>query len=225
MNPVVVMASHCRLPITTINIKSLLNQSLRPEIVLVVSKASEMRYYKNVFPSVHVSISPNEPLGQKWQTGVSHAMQLKPNPLIISGDDDILGNDFVENACRLVKEKTHFVGLQRWWIHHRGTAYLCDYKAKQPLGGGRIYSGEMLDHLEYKLFDISLRKHLDDYAWTKVNSSRLKVICTRDVEKEGLLIHAIKGDWPVMNQFDLQHKNIKLIRKDESKKVLPELFY
>jgi hypothetical protein len=224
VNPVVVMATHRRQSITTINIKTLLNQTVRPEIILVVSDAAEVVYYKNVFPSVHTVVGVNEPLGMKWQTGVSHARPFNPNPLIITGSDDILGNTFVANACRMINEKIHFVGLQRWWQHHKGEAYLCDYLAKQPLGGGRIYSQAMLEKLQYKLFDISFDRHLDDYAWLRIHRSRLKMKMCRDVEKDGLLIHAIKGDWKVMNPFDLSHKNIRLIRTDESKRVLPELF-
>lgn len=224
MNPVVLIATHRRLTITTQNIRSLLAQTVRPEIILVVSEVEELRYYREVFPQVHVVSASNEPLGAKWQAGVTFSQQLKPNPLIVTGSDDILGNMFVENSCRLIEDGNHFIGLMRWWVHHNGKAYLCDYMALQPLGGGKSYSGEMLTKLGYKLFDDGLDRHLDDFGWLYVRGSNLKIKCIHDVVKEGLEIHAIKGDWPVMNRFDLKHNNIKVIRTDESKRVLSELF-
>lgn len=215
MNPVVLIATHKRLQITSQNLDSLLAQTVKPEIILVVSEREELSYYRAKYPEVHVIIARNEPLGDKWQTGVVFASTLKPNPLIITGSDDILGNTFVENACRLVEEGNHFVGLQRCWFHNQDKAYLCDYMALQPLGSGRVYSAVMLEKLEYKLFDISRGRHLDDAPWNRARGSTLKVSLIHDVEKEGLEIHAIKGDWPVMNRFDLKHKNIKLIRAEK----------
>lgn len=225
MNPIVLIATHRRLPITTQNIESLLAQSIVPKIIVVVTDGVEKEYFRNRYPLTVTTLScQNDPLGMKWQTGVSYAMGMKPNPLILTGSDDILGAGFIEKDCELVDQGAHFIGLQRWWIHNEGRAYLCDYLPHQPLGGGRAYSLEMLKMLEWKLFDISARKHLDDFVWPKVRLSNLKVKWVRNVEAENLLIHAIKGDWKTMNPFNIRHSNIKVLRSDTSERILPELF-
>lgn len=221
VNPVVLIATHKRLPITTENLRSLERQTVAPKVVLVVSDDQELNYYRDAFPSVVCFKVDNEPLGAKWQAGVCAVDDA--DPLIITGSDDILGNTFVENACKFMSEGAHFIGLQRFWQHYKRKAYLCDYNPMQPIGGGRVYSKKMLEHLEYKLFDIGADRHLDDFVWNRIRTSGLKVKWCRDVEKDGLEIHAVKGSWPMMNRFNARHVNIKLIRVDNSERILPDI--
>lgn len=224
MNPVVLIATHKRLEITSFNIESLQRQSLVPKIVLVVSEDEEFTYFRNKFPDVHTILRPNKPLGLKWDQGVQYIRSLKANPLIILGSDDILGENFIQNCTELTLQGNHFICLQRWFIHHKGTAYLCDYMANLPLGGGRCYSEELLKKLNYSLFDPGKDRHLDDHAWTKIRTSGLKVKWVRNVLTEGLEIHAIKGDWEMMNKFDLSHKNIKVASTHKGPDVLPDYY-
>jgi hypothetical protein len=93
-----------------------------------------------------------------------------------------------------------------------------------PLGGARCYSGEMLKAIDYKVFDPTLNKHLDEYGWNNARNSGLKCLVLDNPENEGLSLHAIKGDWPVLNPFTLNHKNIRLLRSEPSKRILPEFF-
>ena len=175
-------------------------------------------------------ICPNKPLGAKWQYPISFCtdsqwfQEWELNPLIICGSDDILGDGFIKRACELVEQGNHFIGLQRFWQHHKGRAYLCDYLPHMPIGGARVYSGEMLKKINYSVFDPNADRHLDEWGWNKARTSLLKVKWVRDTEKEGLEVHAIKGDWPVMNPFTVKHKNLKLLRNEPSEKVLPSFF-
>ena len=50
MNPVVLIATHNRIEITSRCIESLMMQSVQPKIVLVVSDQGEWQYYKKKFP-------------------------------------------------------------------------------------------------------------------------------------------------------------------------------
>ena len=212
-----------KLGITSRNIESLLGQSLKPMICLMVDSEQEFWYYQKKYKmdDVHVSREPNNPLGAKWQSGVR--MYWDANPLIITGSDDILGDGFIENACRLVEQGNHFIGLRRWWQHKDGKAYHCQYLAKNnfPLGGGRVYSAEMLKAMNYQVFDPTKDKHLDDLGFYNAKKTGLKMLILDNPEKEGLSIHAIKGDWEVMNPFTIKHPNIRLIATDKSERVLP----
>lgn len=224
MKPVVLIATHNRVEITKRNVESLLKQSIKPKVLLILSELSEQSIYYSYFNSndVWIKIAPNKPLGNKWQYGVDSVC----DPLIITGSDDILGHGFIENACRLIQQGNHFIGLRQWWQHHEGRAYLCKYMARNnwPLGGGRVYSAEMLKAISYKVFDTKADKHLDDYGWKRVQQSRLKHLVLDNPQKEGLSIHAIKGDWPMMNPFTLNHKNISLLSSTTSKQALPSFF-
>lgn len=218
MNPIVVICTHNRLEITSYNIQSLQKQSVKPNIILVVSSLEEKIYYQNKFKDVHVLKFPNVPLGAKWQHGVTEAYEMKANPLIILGSDDILGPGYVATCCRLVGSKTDFIGLSNWYIHYHGKAFHCQYLAAQPLGGGRAYSYDLLCILSGKLFDPRLNRHLDDYTIKKLKE--LYIPCHSN---ENLQIHAIKGDWPVMNPFNITHPNIKLISEHDSKEFFTDL--
>ena len=221
MKPTVLIATHKRIQITEFNIETLMQQTVVPKVVLVVSDMDEYHLFKNNYPDVFVCRHPNQPLGGKWNYGVQIARTLGADPLVILGSDDILGENYIENCTKLTTDGNHFIGLQRWFIHHKGKAYLCDYLANLPLGGGRCHSAAMLDKLDWKIFEIQKNRHLDDYGFDRVRGSELKMKWVRDVEKEGLLIHAIKGPWDVMNAFNLKHKNIKLISTHDSKRILP----
>ena len=217
MNPVVLIATHDRIDITRRNIESLQNQTLKPEIVLIVSLKQDYDAFKDL--GIKLVTSHNNPLGLKWQTGVQFAMKLKPDPLILTGSDDILGKTYVERACFHVSNGIDFIGLKSFWQHHKGIAYLCKYLANQPIGGGRVYSAKMLRKLGGRIFDVTKSRHLDDYGWMRVFNTAFKKLLIMDIESEGMEIHAIKGDWQVMNPFVIHHKNIQLLRQRPSEYI------
>lgn len=221
INPVVVIATHKRIEITSKNLNTLFVQESRVAVVLVASYSEEINYYRTHFPWVYVTHAENTPLGAKWQHGVHEAIKLGANPLIILGSDDILGPDFVKNCTKLTLEGHDFVGLFQWVMHAHGTGYLCNYLAKQPIGGGRCYSHGLLKQMRGNLFETGRQRHLDDWAWQRVKNLRVKMHLSYDVMGDGLVVHAIKGDWPVMNPFSLTHKNIQLVKKFDSKEILP----
>ncbi len=215
-NPVVLICTHERIGITNFNIESLLRQSLKPKICLIVSTHFEQSYYQSHYPEAHVYMRPNLPLGSKWHAGVQLCRDLKADPLIILGSDDILGNGFIEQACRLQKD---FIGLYFWYIHHQGKAHLCEYLARQPLGGGRCYSFDLLEKLNWNLFNVGLNHHLDDHPLKRIAALGIK--CFTD---HTLLVHAVKGKWDVINPVNLNHRNVRLISTYESKDIVPELY-
>lgn len=223
-NPIVLICTHLRLEITCYNIESLLRQSVVPKIILCVSSQQEFHYFKTKYHTVVVVRHPNTPLGSKWHHGVQMSRTLNANPLIILGSDDILGENYIENCTKLTLVGNHFIGLQRFYIHQKGNAYLVDYLANMPIGSGRCYSAEMLKKLDYNIFDTQRNKHLDDLGFDKTRASELKVKWVRDVIGENLIVHAIKGDWPMMNPVNLKHQNIKLISTHDSKGILSIVF-
>jgi hypothetical protein len=196
--------------ITSFNIERLLNKC---SIVLVVSNEDEREYYQK-YP-ITVVLHPNFPLGAKWQFGVD---QVSNDDLIILGSDDLLSDNYIDVCQDLIEEK-NFIGLKQWYIHHKGKAYHCEYLAKMPLGGGRCFSKKLLKLLDNQLFNVSKNRLLDDNAFFQ--SAMLGYSCFYHT---GIEIHAVKGDWPVLNPVNLSHRNVKLIATYDSKAILPELY-
>lgn len=216
MNPLIVIATHGieRAAITLDNIKACYPYG----VVLVISDILERGFYDDR-ENVHVVMAPNEPLGQKWQTGIDEARQMPHSHLVITGSDDILAKGYVEYAMSF---RLDFVGLRAWYILHEDKLYLIEYKAPGniPLGGGRVYSKKFLESIDYQLFDTGKSKLLDNHAWNKASKSRHKLIYQPK-------ILAVKGPWVCMNPVNLSHPNVKLIKTyegDEMKSIIEKNF-
>lgn len=222
MNPVVLIATHKRVEITKLNIVSLMMQSVQPKIVLGVTDQNEANLYKNEFPEIDTYIASNSPLGFKWQMGVHRARAYNPDPLIILGSDDILGIDFIENACHLLRSYD-FVGLKSWYVVHQSILYHYNYLSNIPLGGGRCYSGKLLNLIGYKLFDQSKERHLDDYGWRQTKG--FKSYISKDIRKDGLNLVSIKGNWEMMNPFSKFNSspNVELVSKSRDMEEVNQL--
>lgn len=217
MNPVVVIATHERIEITTKNVFTLLAQKVVPLIILVTSHAPEAYKYRRIFAAhalkIKILIHPNSPLGAKWQVGVDEARRQKADPLIINGSDDILGRDFIGMAIEGLDYGYDFIGLKQWAVFNprADEAYVFNYKNFMPLGGGRVYSKTLLEIIDYNLFDTSKARHLDDRGWNSIQSTGLMLL--PNAEQYGFGILSVKGDWPVMNPLDKMfgHKNAELV--------------
>jgi hypothetical protein len=196
--------------ITSFNIERLLNKC---SIVLVVSNEDEREYYQK-YP-ITVVLHPNFPLGAKWQFGVD---QVSNDDLIILGSDDLLSDNYID-VCQDFIEEKNFIGLKQWYIHHKGKAYHCEYLSYQSLGGGRCYSKKLLKQMDNQLFNRTFNKCLDDHGFRLATRFGYHCFCPETVS-----IHAIKGDWPVINPVNLNHRNVKLIATYDSATILPELY-
>lgn len=211
--PTILIATHNRYEITKQLVKKLFEDNENIQVVLVVSDFIEFGQFKSLMlDNLHLIKIPNNPLGAKWQYGVNQAKKLGANPLIIVGSDDVLNKEFVANAIKYLHDGYHFIGLRRYWVKHKGKRYLIDYKPIMPLGGGRVYSANLLDRMRWKVFQAKERR-LDDYGWEQVVKIGARTILISDIEKAGMEITAIKGDWPMMNPFDATHKNLTIIKE------------
>lgn len=194
MNPVVLIATHERFWITSKVIQTLGMQTIEPEIVVVSSDPGHAGNYTKLSPKVRSICHLNHPLGNKWQLGVNQARKLNADPLIICGSDDILQNNYVEKCCRIIDKEYDFIGLKSWYVYDLIKLYHFQYLARMPLGGGRAYSKAFLDSIDWRLFDTSKDRHLDDLGWNKVEYNKARKWIINDP-----LILSIKGNWPVMN--------------------------
>ncbi len=205
INPVVLICSHGRPEITKTNIESLLKQSVIPKIVLVVTTPIEAQFYREKFPGIFVVKHANEPLGSKWQYGVMQAKLLLPNPLIITGSDDLLSPDYIKNAITLMQQGYHFAGLSWFYMYEVETKRLSTLRYKKenwPIGGGRFYSLALLERMGFHVFDSLAKKNLDNRGFHSVVSSGAKYKVFWEPDETPFYVLAVKGSWPVMNKAE-----------------------
>lgn len=211
--PVVVIATHQRVKVTTDLINSIINSHENVRVVLVVSLIDEFNYFKSLNNNrLAIAIWPNKPLGIKWQQGVNIAKKIGADPVIILGSDDELNPDFIHNALKLLDQGYEFIGLRQFRVRHKGILYTFDYKPIMPIGGGRVYTAKILKAFGWKLFEAK-DKHLDDFGWKQVTKSKMKAIIISDAEHNGLHVTANKGDWAMINPFNSKHPNLKLVKR------------
>lgn len=195
MNPIVLIAMYGRRPLVQINLELLNKQKCK--IVVIASTDIDYLFIRDLdFDNVRICTAPNTPLGLKWQLGVDFCRAAAADPLIILGSDDFLSSDFIEKACAIKEDFTFFT---QWFIHDAVTKkdYRLKYKNLFPLGSGRVFTKKFLDRIDWKVFDETRGRLLDDYAF-----NNLKYQDQLRINPEGMKLLAVKGRWEVMNELD-----------------------
>lgn len=200
----VVIATHERIDITSVTIHNLQNQSLVPDIILVVSKKSELEYYKKIFPTITVVKHRNKPIGGKWQAGVNAARKKDASAVIILGSDDILSKGYIEACQKKLDVGIDLFGLKQWFIYweERHKLYLFHYNSPYPLGGGRMFSKRALDKINWRLYRKDLTESLDRYSYSAANKNGIRTETLINTTRSDTMILAYKGGWPVKNPIE-----------------------
>jgi len=170
------------------------------QIVIVLSDPEDTAFLSSLGRSdLYYTIAKNEPLGHKFQQGVNCCRMLKADPLIITGSDDILSDGFIEKATEHCAHGIDFLCLNHWFIHHptTGKDYKLRYRMTFPLGGGRAFSKAYLDRHDWKLFDTSMNRRTDDFAWEDARYQDNIMFNPPDMN-----ILSIKGNWSTLNNLD-----------------------
>jgi hypothetical protein len=222
-NPIVLIATHERKEITTKNIELLKRQTRVPKIVLVVSNNDEIEYYKEL--GVTVIHHRNIPLGAKWQAGVNAAAKMNPDPLIILGSDDLLINNYVDMVLDKINEGYDFIGSDAWFTLNvnTGAVYQNSYTNRnqnRPIGSGKAMTLKFLNAINWKVFDASAMKGLDDRSFIQANNIKAKTFIIKTPE-----ILAVKGKWATMNPAEAYLKSPNINVKKADKSILNKFGY
>jgi len=137
----------------------------------------------------------NLPLGAKFNAGLTLARSLETEAVLIAGSDDLADVQLLERyRCGLV-EGARFMGLRDMYFLDLRTRRLCFWPGYKPgprygdtLGFGRLIHRELLDTLDWQLWDDALSKGLDAsmsarlqphlYDWARFPSRTLR--CMED---------------------------------------------
>lgn len=208
MKIVAVMASHERHDMTRRSCDRLI--SIGCDVVLVVSTKRDvnaLQYYNPLSYS-------NNPLGAKWQYAVDNARLREPDLLITCGSDDLLCDDYIPKAMQFITTGYEFVGVSQWYMETATELYKAWY-CKTPhlaVGSGRVYTKALLDKVNWQIFDKNASRRLDDVG----NYIKKRGYVSRDVDRDGLIVTAVKGSWgqlnPINRFFNAPTIGIKKIR-------------
>jgi hypothetical protein len=206
-----VIAFKGRHKMVELNVITLSNQSLIPAIILVCSDVEDSNFANNLkktYKNVFVVHEVNYPIGSKWQKGVDFAKKLNVNGLMILGSDDLLSLDYFKNCYSKIDEGlgssgngVDLIGNRNWYIYDfDGNMYYLSYtnEVKIFLGGGKMFSKNFLDKVNWVIFKKNYPRHLDDFGYELVRDMEFKIdqVDTND------FIMSIKGEWEVMNKAE-----------------------
>lgn len=204
-----VIAFKGRHKMVELNVLTLCNQTLIPAIVLVASNQEDVDFcerlrviYRNVFLVIH----QNYPIGGKWQAGVDYARKLGVKGLMILGSDDMLSLGYVEECFSKIDmglgssgNGVDLVGKRSWYIYDLNTnLYFLEYTEAVTifLGGGKMFSKNFLDKVDWHIFREFRPFHLDEQSYFLVKTQGNSIGLVSDRE----FILSIKGPWEVLNK-------------------------
>jgi hypothetical protein len=208
----VIIAFTERYDIMEKNLYLLNKQTLKPGVVLVGTTITDIQFCKkmqSIYSNIHYIKYQNKPLGLKWQVGVFLARSFNPKSILILGSDDIITQNYVENMYMYIEKGYDMIGKREWYVLTDGELYNVKYtkKISISLGGGRIYSGRILDKFNWYIFECLRDQGLDTLGYYMIKKLGGKIM----VNTDNVHILSIKGNWEMMNSFDkiLKHSKIE----------------
>lgn len=142
--------------------------------------------------------APNEPLGAKFNATLSAARGA--DLVLIMGSDDVF-DERIASAYQPYMSPTAYVGLQDFWFYelrHRQLGYWPGYSRQarwlEPAGSGRLMGRDLLDLLEWQLWDPSAHRGMDHSAFRRLQEYGVAHPALLNARALGGLALAIKSD-------------------------------
>ena len=111
---------------------------------------------------------PNSPLGAKWNAGLAALAEQRPDAVVISGSDDVLSVNLFERYAEAITSGTKYLGLHDMYFLDLLTRRFCFWpgygpgpRQGDPLGLGRCLHVDLLDEVNWQLWDPHLNRSLD----------------------------------------------------------------
>lgn len=156
----------------------------------------------------------NKPLSTKWQAGVYRAKDFNPDAILINGSDSWLSANWCEIAKKYIEEGFHLVGKTQW--------YSCRVNPKQPLmilkasylnrkdpvGAGRLFSRELLERVNWKIYPDGANGGLDGRSFRLVLPAITSKGVHRFNDRDEAVIMGVKSTtWTTKTNFAFVQRN------------------
>lgn len=209
---VCIVVTHNRQKITTETINMLKKQTIPIQIILVGDQEpdKEVAIQTGVVYVNHVNL----PLGKKWQSGVNKAREFNPDGIMICGSDSWISPHWVESAKPFLSNY-NLIGINRFNAckivpNEKVIIIRRAYKSNRsmiPIGSGRIFSKDLLDKVDWKIFAEGKNVCLDMHTMLKTRNFCNIKICN---EIEQMQVLSIKSTWDSLSSWDMYVKSTKL---------------
>lgn len=110
----------------------------------------------------------NKPLGAKWNAALRAAKAFDPDGVVVLGSDNFVSSSLFSAWERGLATGIEYMGLIDGWMYMPADekfVYWPGYvglRRNEPLGSSRCYSRELLDRVDWHLWEDHLDRNLDD---------------------------------------------------------------
>lgn len=113
--------------------------------------------------------APNDPLGAKFNAGLEYVKRYKWTHLMQLGSDDILSNRLWGRYYAPFMHGVKLFGVCGLWVYHKNTGKVKSFQdSNQIFGAGRVISRQVIEKLNYRLWDDEVQRGLDNNSYKKM---------------------------------------------------------
>jgi len=150
----------------------------RHEVVPIVAVSDDAAHRRMAPPDAVVCEAPNDPLGAKFNTTVGAAGQLGADVVCVLGSDDLCCERVAGALLAEINAKTPYAGLQDLYFHDTltgrtgywpGYAQRSPHRATEPAGSHRLIRREVLDRLQWQLWDQDRNRGMDHSSFRRLS--------------------------------------------------------
>jgi hypothetical protein len=131
------------------------------EIKLVTIGSEDIR-----FSDLHIE-SPNQPLSNKWQSGIDYIKDLEFDYVLMLGSDDLISSNLLDIYTPAMEEGFDLIGLKDCYFLDARTDELTywagytNHRRGESLGMARMLSRGLLMKMNWNIWQSGLKKGLD----------------------------------------------------------------
>ena len=140
----------------------------RVEFVLVAVRSPEDADPAPDVPGWQYIEAHNEPLGQKFNAGLSLLSTLGVDAVMVVGSDDLVSAGYVDLVLTQMRKGTDHVAVRDLFIYCPPGKHVL-YCESMPSGAGRVVSRRALDMMRWKLWDDDAPRYLDGGAQSRLS--------------------------------------------------------
>lgn len=168
---------------------------------------------------------PNLPLGKKFNAGLLALQGTSVDYVMVMGSDDVISSSLVEKYLAHMTKGVDVIGILDMYVYYvknKKLYYWGGYgkiRSGEPIGLARCISRNVLNKLNWKLWDDKLNKSLDFSMWQKIKGYKRQTI---NLNISGTFAVDIKGAISMTAFKKLKMNGVKLttMRKNLGRKEL-----
>ena len=189
-------------------------------IPAVVVSGAEDKAICDQYHVMHIE-QENKPVTAKFNRAMWHMRNIGADYAMITGSDDIMSTEFVQNTITLMETGVDLIGVWSFYFYcghgkDRGRLVRLERpNTRTFLGIGRTVSRRVLDQCDWTLWDVE-----KNWAMDAIASKNLAKYAVTKAKVEGMIVDVKTND--NLNRFNIWSKRLPEVNPQEFYNILSE---